>query len=329
MTTGNNCSHRSPIVSVIMPTYNQAGFIGKAIESVMSQTEGNLELIIVDNCSTDGTKEVIRSHRDYRIQYFNFQNKGVIAASRNAGIRKAKGRYIAFLDSDDYWDPKKLKQQLIHFRDNDVVAVASRASLFGEKVYYREQRKYDERSEFADVSYQELLNDNQVFTSSIVVRANALSQTKYFNEDPDFVCFEDWDLWLQLAKFGKIRILTQKLVHYFVSRKRGEAYCLVAENMAKLISRERDEGFLAEVYYREPSNRIFLTIARSYIQYDAKRSRKYYWRVLTGSSRINSRMKAFIGLLICCIPSGLRKKVLFGLYQMEHTFSWLKSGVRV
>lgn len=323
-----SCHDHSPVVSVIMPTYNQAAFIGKAIESVLLQSEDDLELIIIDNNSTDRTKEVILSHCDSRIQYLNFQNNGIIAASRNAGIVKSKGKYIAFLDSDDYWDPTKLKQQLIHFRDDHLVGVASRATLIGEKIYYREQSEYDVKLEFTDVDYQTLLNNNQVITSSMVVRATALSQSKFFNEDPDFICFEDWDLWLQLAKLGKIRILTNKLIHYFVARKRGEAYCLVAENMTKLIAKERNEKFLPDFYYREPLNQVFLTIARSYLQYDTKKSREYYWRTLTGTTRIRKWLKALLGLLICAIPSKLSQKLLFGLYQIEHALSWLKSGIQ-
>ncbi len=314
----------SPLVSVIMPTYNQAGFIAKAIDSVLRQTESNLELIIIDNFSDDGTKEVVLSHRDPRVQYFSFKNKGIIAASRNVAIRRARGKYIAFLDSDDYWDPEKLTQQLIYFRNDDVVAVSSRATLFGEKIYYRDQTNFDAKKEFFDIGYEELLNDNQVITSSVVVRAASLSKTQLFNENPDFICIEDWDLWLQLTKLGKIRILRQKLVHYFVSRKRGEAYSLVAENMTKLMARERDSGFLAEAYYREPVYSIFLTIARSYIEYDAKKSQKYYWSVLKGATNVNKKLKALVGFLLCCMPLGLRQKLLYGLYQIEHAFVWRK-----
>lgn len=318
MKLDNRHHDRSPTVSVIMPTYNQAGFVGKAIESVLRQTEADLELIIVDNFSSDGTNEVVLSYRDTRIQYFNFRNNGIIAASRNAGIRKAKGKYIAFLDSDDYWDPKKLEQQLIHFRETHIVAVASRAILLGEGIYYREQKNYDAKAEFTDLGYRDILNENQVVTSSIVVRATALTETNCFNENPDFVCFEDWDLWLQLAKTGTIRILARKLVKYFVSRKRSDSYCLIAENMLKLIAKEREHGFLPEACYREPENRVFLNIARSYIQLDGRKSRAYYWRAVNGSASLKCKIKGLCGLIICYIPRVLREKVLIALYQAEH-----------
>ena len=94
--------------------------------------------------------------------------------------------------------------------------------------------------------------------------------------------------------------------------------------MTKLMARERDSGFLAEAYYREPVYSIFLTIARSYIEYDAKKSQKYYWSVLKGATNVNKKLKALVGFLLCCMPLGLRQKLLYGLYQIEHAFVWRK-----
>src|SRR3989304_8476363 len=99
---------KQPLVSVIMPTYNHARFIGEAIGSVLNQTYPNLELIIIDNYSEDNTEEIVSSYKNQRVKYFKFRNHGVIAASRNYGMRHAQGDYIAFLDSDDLWEPTKI-----------------------------------------------------------------------------------------------------------------------------------------------------------------------------------------------------------------------------
>ena len=92
----------SNLVSVIMPTYNHALFISEAISSVLSQTYQNLELIIIDNYSQDETEKIVLGYakNDQRMRYEKFSNKGIIAASRNQGIRRARGEYIAFIDSD-------------------------------------------------------------------------------------------------------------------------------------------------------------------------------------------------------------------------------------
>lgn len=101
-----------PTVSVILPTYNRAHLIGRAIQSVLAQTYHDFELIIIDDGSTDNTRSVIEDFDDDRIVYIKHeQNKGV-AAARNTGIATVKGKYIAFLDSDDQWMPGKLASQI-------------------------------------------------------------------------------------------------------------------------------------------------------------------------------------------------------------------------
>ena len=100
------------LVSVIMPTYNHGRYIGEAIDSVIAQSYSNWELIIVNNYSSDDTGTVVSSYTDTRISIFNFSNSGIVARSRNYGISIARGAYVAFLDSDDIWLPRKLELQL-------------------------------------------------------------------------------------------------------------------------------------------------------------------------------------------------------------------------
>ena len=90
-------------VSVVVTTYNRAHIVTEAIESILNQTFGDFELIIVDNYSNDNTEEVIKSYKDERIKYFKNRNNGIIAVNRNYGISKAQGEYIAFCDDDDLW----------------------------------------------------------------------------------------------------------------------------------------------------------------------------------------------------------------------------------
>ena len=99
-----------------MPTYNNGAFLDTAVNSVLKQTIRDFELIIVDNFSTDNTSKIIRNFKDKRIKYFKFKNKGIIAASRNLGISKSKGKYLAFIDSDDKWYENKLEVCLNYLR---------------------------------------------------------------------------------------------------------------------------------------------------------------------------------------------------------------------
>lgn len=109
------------LVSIIMPSYNTAPYIAESIQSVIDQTYKDWELIIVDDCSTDNTDEVITSLHDERIRYFKNERNGGAAVSRNKALRKAKGKWIAFLDSDDLWNPEKLEKQIAFMKENGYV----------------------------------------------------------------------------------------------------------------------------------------------------------------------------------------------------------------
>ena len=100
------------LVSIIMPSYNTARFISKTIESVLEQTYKNWELLIVDDCSTDNTDEIVSKYDDDRIIYLKNKKNSGAAVSRNKALKNAKGKWIAFLDSDDLWLPEKLERQL-------------------------------------------------------------------------------------------------------------------------------------------------------------------------------------------------------------------------
>lgn len=106
------------LVSIIMPSYNTAKYIGESIDSVIEQTYKNWELIIVDDCSTDNTDEVVAQYDDSRIIYLKNEKNSGAAVSRNKALRVAKGEWIAFLDSDDLWDTTKLEKQLKFMIDN-------------------------------------------------------------------------------------------------------------------------------------------------------------------------------------------------------------------
>ena len=120
------------LVSVIMPSWNTANFIAESIQSVIDQTYTSWELIIVDDCSTDHTDDVIRSFKDDRIKILHNEKNSGAALTRNKALREAKGEWIAFLDSDDLWKPTKLEHQLRFMREN------------GYNLSYTEYEKIDE-----------------------------------------------------------------------------------------------------------------------------------------------------------------------------------------
>lgn len=111
-------SREADLASIIMPSYNTAPYIKETIQSVLDQTYTNWELIIVDDCSTDNTEEVLATINDSRIRYFKNEKNSGAAVSRNKALREAKGQWIAFLDSDDLWMPEKLEKQINFMKKN-------------------------------------------------------------------------------------------------------------------------------------------------------------------------------------------------------------------
>lgn len=188
-----------PLVSVIIPTYNQAKFLGHAINSVFSQTHKNFELIIVDNYSEDQTEALVSSYKDPRINYFKFKNHGIIAASRNLGIDNSTGEYVAFLDSDDLWKHDKIEKQLGVFkRKPEAGIVYSDYEIIGENGEAIDSRKYRPIHHEGNVS-DKLLHYNFAALSGIIVKRSCLEDTGKFNEHKELVTCEDWELLLRLS----------------------------------------------------------------------------------------------------------------------------------
>jgi glycosyltransferase involved in cell wall biosynthesis len=186
----------SPHISVVIPTYNHAGFLRESLQSVCMQTYTNWEVIVVNNYSDDDTVAVVESFHDSRIRLENFHNNGVIAASRNRGIALARGKYIAFLDSDDVWYPGKLATCLPYF-DHDVGLVAHGLHWFGdqERDFYCGPEKR--------ATFDALIDGGNCITpSATIVKKSLLELVGCFSEDPSIVTSEDYHLWIKLAKAG-------------------------------------------------------------------------------------------------------------------------------
>lgn len=187
-----------PLVSIVIPTYNHAAYLKDALQSVVSQTYANWEAVVVNNFSQDNTFEVVESFNNPRIRLVNFSNNGIIAASRNEGIRQAVGEWVAFLDSDDKWRPDKLEVCLAR-TSGDVGAVCHSLVI----TQSGEPWKMTKSGTVQQISYERLLFEgNCVATSAVMVRKTNLVQVGCFDEAADLVTAEDYDLWLRLARAG-------------------------------------------------------------------------------------------------------------------------------
>lgn len=190
------------LVSVVIPTYNHARFLGRALQSVLDQTYAHWEAIVIDNHSTDNTDEVMRSFPDPRITCLKIHNNGVIAASRNAGIRAAKGEWVAFLDSDDLWYPEKLETALKGIQEDTSIDVCSTDEIqVNVATGCRHLLKYGPyRPDFYRTL---LLRGNRLSPSATLVKREFLTGNGlFFRENKEFVTVEDYDFWMLLAQAG-------------------------------------------------------------------------------------------------------------------------------
>jgi glycosyltransferase involved in cell wall biosynthesis len=198
-------NNEQPLVSVIMPTYNHAKFIGKAIDSVLNQTYKNLELIVIDNYSEDDTEKIVDSYEDNRITCLKFRNTGIIAASRNHGIKHSNGEYIAFLDSDDLWVPEKLEKQIKLFQiSNETAMVYTRYKTIKDGTISNNIFPEDGRYKSGNI-FESLYLRSFVACSSVMVKRSVLDQVGLFSTDPDLIAIEDTDLWLKIALKNTIK----------------------------------------------------------------------------------------------------------------------------
>mgnify|MGYP000535890546 CR=1 FL=1 len=188
----------NPLVSVIIPTYNHAHFLGDALQSVLDQKYDNLEIFVIDNHSLDNTDEVVSSFQDERIKLLKIHNNGIIAASRNMGIKLAKGDWIAFLDSDDVWYNTKLRT-IIEFLKSEKYDVVSTDELMVDTLTGK--KRVLRHGPYVKNFYKTMLfYGNRLSTSATVVRRSFLiNNNLLFSEDTNLVTVEDYDLWMKLA----------------------------------------------------------------------------------------------------------------------------------
>lgn len=188
--------------SVIMPAYRAQETIGRAIESVLSQTDVNLELIVINDCSPDQTSEVAKSfaRQDPRVIVIDLPKNRGVAEARNVGIETAKGFYIAFLDADDAWEPNKLETQRPLLDQGNVIVCGEYDSVNGD----RRKRIALPRGE---LTYSRLLMANFVGNLTGAYNLNALGR-KFFQAP---IGHEDYAMWLEIARHGKIAGLRELL----------------------------------------------------------------------------------------------------------------------
>ena len=203
----------SSFVSIVLPTYNRARLLRRAVQSILNQTYQNFEVIVVDDCSSDNTENVVKSFCDERIRYIRHERNRGAASARNTGIKTAKGEYVAFQDSDDEWLPGKLEKQMKAF--------GSGSSNLG--VVYTGFWLIDQnRKTLCPPSFVKqtdgeihdaLLEINFVSTPTAVVRKECFEKAGMFDEN--LPRLQEWELWLRISKHYCFKHINEPLVNAY------------------------------------------------------------------------------------------------------------------
>lgn len=209
MTTRYSRSSYGPLISVIVPCYNYGHFVGDALDSVLAQTFENWECIVVDDGSTDKTKEVVTRYesKDSRIKYIYQRNRG-LAASRNLGISLSKGAYIQFLDADDQIESRKLEFQSNVLEDAVDIDIVYGSVRFFETASMEEPSPYNgsddtmsnQLSGSGDAILRSLIQYNLMVVNAPLIRSSVAKAVGDF--DGDVKGIEDWDYWIRCAAKG-------------------------------------------------------------------------------------------------------------------------------
>ncbi len=243
------------LVSVIINCYNSEAYIKKAIESVISQTYIRWEIILWDNQSKDNTREIVMSFKDERIKYFLAPTFTTLSLARKNAIQKASGTYLAFLDSDDYWNPNKLSLQINEFDKNSEVGIVhtnfklvtenDNLKVQLQKNYYATIKQFGYSNEKI---YKRLLYSNFIIFSSLIIRKNIYDQIGGINDN--FNQNEDYELLLKASLITNSTNIPEDLTYYRIhsnNQSHGNIELSYIEN--QFIFKNMQEKYLSKLAF--------------------------------------------------------------------------------
>lgn len=234
----------NPLISIITPSYNSKRFVANTIDSIRKQTYQNYELIIIDDCSKDGSLDYIKKYveNDSKIRIFQLEKNSGAAVARNFGIHQAQGKYLAFLDSDDTWHPQKLEKQ-VKFMEN-------KGCIFS----YTNYKMMDELGNDLNrdvlcpksLNYKQLLRNTTIGCLTVMLNIEKLGKVQMPNLQP-----EDTALWLKILKGGfDAYCLPEILASYrIVGNSASSNKIKVAKKMWKLYRQSENLSVLKTTWY--------------------------------------------------------------------------------
>lgn len=262
-------------VTVVIPTYNRADFLAEAVDSVLNQTWKDLEILVVDDGSTDRTREVMARYGK-RLKYFYKKNEGPSSA-RNVGIREAMGTYVAFLDSDDVWDPEKLSIQMEFMRKHPEIKLVCTDSC---EIDSSESREGKLKRDLMGSLFSLLYSNSFIRTSTVLMNKACFQEVGYFDER--YQSAEDYDVWLRVARRYPIAYLSRPLVRY--RKHEGNVShdkITLRRNALSVLEAHYDPKEISARTYRTRMSNLHLYFGRAYLRLgDTEMARRSFDRSL-------------------------------------------------
>ena len=284
-----------PLFSVIIPTYNRGEKLKRALESVIKQTYSDYEIIVCDDGSNDNTKEIIADYSSFdNLKYIWNENWGGPARPRNIGIKNAKGTWICFLDSDDWWYPNKLEVVTQYLSKADVMYHDVDVYKKGEGI---KKRRIKSRQLKSPIIRDLMTRNNHLYNSTFVVRKEIIEKVGGLSEDKLLISVEDLDLWIRISK------ITEKFVHI---HKTIGAYWLDEENITEISEKyiltykavfKRHLNYLPHKDRNEAEYFMNYSIGRLKQKMNDRSGAIKYFKKSMRSQKIDIRLKSIICLV--------------------------------
>jgi glycosyltransferase involved in cell wall biosynthesis len=299
----------SPIVSVVIATRNYAQYLGSAITSVLNQTLTDFELLIIDDGSTDSTRQVVQKFRsDPRMRYIASNNLGQTRA-KNLGITLSCAPKIAFLDGDDLWHPSKLEKQLDFFgKDPEVALVHCRRQLIDSEGNLLPTIQPEGAQ---GKVYDTILQSNPVCFSSIMIRREVLDRVGWFDERLELAI--DYDLWLRVSRDYRFGFIDEILVDYRtghgnLSKRLIDRLQSVTSTMRRSLDRRDNSRNVSQKALQNAWGSTYRTLAYATRETSRWQAIKACLKAMCWDGRILATIKAIMGLSFKFIRSRIQGK---------------------
>lgn len=266
------------LISVVVPVYNGQEFIKTTIQSVIMQSYPHWEMLIIDDGSTDGTKEVVKGYlEDSRIKYF-YQKNRERAAARNQGIHFSSGQYIAFLDADDAWLPDKLEVQVDYLKHHPEVRLCftnyflidTGGILTGApRISFTSNNQFDY-----------LLKGNFIANSTVMIPRDVLDKVGLFDETLPAFGSEDWDMWLRIVRFYSVHFIDKPLALYRIHENNTSLDRMCSSAEAVLKKTFSDPNLPANIFRSKEKiyAQIYLGFSETCLRSNQKKKAVEYWQ---------------------------------------------------